>query len=190
MEIITEYAEDTSRWEEWQRKYRYGILLIFPPDPPAAEVNKLRAVHDPKGQAICQAHISLTVPLPRPIESNHWTELESTASGIKPFYIHYGPLSNYLPYPGIVLAIEPQDELKRLLATLKSTPVFEGSPPRPYSFSAHLTIAEFITVERTNELMVELQGQTPEGDFLCDCVSYAVPDKDFHFTERARLELA
>ena len=36
---------------------------------------------------------------------------------------------------------------------------------------------------------VELQGKTPEGEFTCGSVSYAVPDETFHFTERARLEL-
>jgi hypothetical protein len=53
-----------------------------------------------------------------------------------------------------------------------------------------MTIAEFILLERTEELMDELQGLTPEGDFLCDNVSYAVPDESFHLTERAKLELA
>jgi len=89
-----------------------------------------------------------------------------------------------------VLAIEPQDELDSLLAALETASVFEGALARRYPFSAHMTIAEFISVERTKELMYELQGLTPEGDFLCDSVSYAVPDGNFHFTERAKLELA
>lgn len=188
--MVTDYVADISRWEEWQREYRFGVLLIFPPEPPAAEVNALRSKYDPKGQSICQAHISLTVPLPRPLNITHWSELLSIASGIKPFSIHYGPLTNYLPYPGVVLAIEPQDELDMLRATLETASVFEGAPARKYPFSAHMTIAEFISVERTKVLMDELQGLTPEGDFLCDGVSYAVPDGSFHFTERAKLELA
>ncbi|UCC17031.1 MAG: hypothetical protein JSU58_00310, partial [Dehalococcoidales bacterium] len=92
--------------------------------------------------------------------------------------------------PGVVLAIEPKDILGSLVTTLESASVFENAAPRPYPFSPHLTISEFIDVKRTNELMVELQGKTPEGEFLCDCVSYAVPDEHFHFTERVRLELS
>ncbi len=188
--MIIDYIADISHWEAWQQQYRFGVLLIFPPDPPMKRVNDLRSKYDPQGQFICQAHISLTIPLLRPLNDAHWSELRSIASGIKPFYIHYGPLMNYLPHPGVCLAIEPQDELDRLRATLETASVFEGAPARKYPFSAHMTIAEFISLERTEELMSELQGLAPEGDFLCNSVSYAVPDGSFHFTERAKLELA
>jgi hypothetical protein len=49
-----------------------------------------------------------------------------------------------------------------------------------------MTIAEFISVERTNELMIELQD-VPCGTFMCDCVSHVVPDSKFHFVERRKL---
>ena len=186
--MITEYAMDMNGWLDWQKAYRFGVILIFPPNPPAGEVNRLRETYDPEGQSYCQAHISLTVPLPRPVEDLHLDELKILASGVTPFIIRYGPLSNYLPAPGVVLAIEPKDILSRLVTTLESASVFENAPPRPYPFSPHLTISEFIDVERTNELMIELQDKTPEGVFTCDCVSYAVPDEDFNFSERARLE--
>ncbi|UCD09427.1 MAG: 2'-5' RNA ligase family protein [Dehalococcoidales bacterium] len=188
--MITEYAMNMNGWEDWQKAYRFGVILIFPPDPPAGEVNRLRKIHDPLGQYYCKAHISLTVPLPRPVDDFHFEELKLLASMFSPFTIQYGPLSNYLPAPGVVLAIEPKDILGSLVSTLESASIFENAAPRPYPFSPHLTISEFIDVERTDELMVELQGKTPKGEFLCDCVSYAVPDENFYFTERARLELA
>ena len=187
--MITEYAMDMNGWEDWQKAYRFGVILIFPPNPPAGEVNRLREIHDPRGQSYCEAHISLTVPLPRPVDDFHFGELKLLASGFNRFTIQYGPLSNYLPAPGVVLAIEPKDIIGSLVTTLESASVFENAPSRPYPFSPHLTISEFIDVDRTNELMVELQGKTPEGEFLCDFVSYVVPDEDFYFTERARLEL-
>jgi 2'-5' RNA ligase len=187
--MITEYAMDMSGWEEWQKSYRFGVILILPPDPPADEINRLRDIYDPRGQSYCEAHISLTVPLPRPVEDYHLEELKLLASGFSPFTIQYGPLSNYLPAPGVVLAIEPKGTLSSLVTTLESASVFENAAPRPYPFSPHLTISEFIDVERTNELMLELQGKTPEGEFLCNCVSYAAPDEKFYFTERVRLEL-
>ncbi len=188
--MITEYAMDMSEWLDWQKAYRFGVILIFPPDPPAGEVNRLRETYDPRAFSIIPAHITLTVQVPRPMDDFHLEELKMLASEFKAFTIHYGPLSNYLPAPGVVLAIEPKDTLNSLVTTLESASVFENAAPRPYPFSPHLTISEFIDVEGTNELMVELKGKTPEGNFLCDCVSYAVPNEDFHFTERARLDLS
>ena len=125
----------------------------------------------------------------RTVDDFQLAEICNIASEIQPFSVHYGPLSNYLPAPGIVLAIEPKDVLGELVTMLECASVFENAPPRPYPFSPHLTIAEFISGERTLELMEELQGLTPEGEFLCDHVSYAVPDGNMHFTERARIDL-
>lgn len=188
--MITEYAGDMSRWEDWRKQYRFGVILIYPPDPPSGEVNRLRELHDPRSQAACKAHISLTVPLPRPVTEIQMDELKAIASGIEPFTVRYGPLSNYLPAaPGVVLAIEPFDRFSSLVSSLESAGVFLDAPPRAWPFSPHLTIAEFVSVERTLEMMEELKGLVPEGDFLCDNISYAVPDENFHFTERVRLDL-
>jgi len=170
--------------------YEFGVILIFPPEPLLTQVNVLRARYDPRSQATCDAHITLTVPLPRPISDSHWRELEAIISPIKSFPIHYGPLRHYLPHPGVCLTIEPQDELNRLRLELEKASVFSGAPEREYPFSAHMTIAEFITVEQTLSLMDELQTIAPMGSFICGSVSYAVPDSDFHFSERGRLTLA
>ncbi len=187
--MITSYAADTSRWKAWQREYRFGVLLVYPPDPPLSQVNALRARYDPRSQSSCDAHISLTVPLPRPMSEAHWAELEAIAAGIAPVTVRYGPLMNYLPHPGVCLRIEPQAELDTLRVALESAPAFAGAPARRYPFSAHMTIAEFVSVEETEVLMVELADVAPVGDFVCNAVSYAVPDDGFHFDERRRLHL-
>lgn len=188
--MITKYEANISHWEGWQREYRFGVLLIYPPDPPLEQVNALREKYDPRSQSGCEAHISLTIPLPRPLNDAHWVELNTIASGIEAFSIDYGPLMNYLPHPGVCLAIEPQDKLDRLRIALEAASAFEGAKPRRYPFSAHMTIAEFISVGRTEALMVELEQIAPQGTFTCAGVSYAVPDADFHFTERQRLVLS
>ncbi|MEZ5427750.1 MAG: 2'-5' RNA ligase family protein [Pyrinomonadaceae bacterium] len=184
-----EYALDTSQWEDWKKEYKFGVVLIFPPDPLLSRVNDLRAKYDPKSQAFCDAHISLTVPLPRKLTDEYWRELEKTASAIEPFPVKYGPLKHYLPHPGVCLEIEPQDKLNDLRLALESATVFNGVPERKYPFSAHMTIAEFITEEQTLLLMDELETAAPKGTFYCTNVSYAVPDDNFHFTERLRLAL-
>lgn len=188
--MVTNYAADTSAWTARQREYKFGTLMIIPPEPHRSAVNALRTQFRWAQGADCDAHISLTIRLPRPLNRADWRELEPIAASIKPFSIRYGPLKHYLPFPGVCLEIEPQDELDRLRAALETAACFSGALPRPYPFAAHMTIAELLSVEQTEELMVELRNVAPAGDFLCSYVSYVVPDADFRFTERARLELA
>lgn len=128
--MITDYVDDVSHWERWQLKYRYGVLLIFPPDPPLSQVNALRTQYD------------------------------------------------------------PQSQLDALRVALEAASCFAGTPPRRHTFSAHMTLAEFISVEQTKSLMHELEAVAPQGSFLCTGVSYAVPDASFRFAERKRLELS
>jgi 2'-5' RNA ligase len=184
-----QYETVVSHWAAWQQAYQFGVLLIFPPEPLRAQVNKLRASYDPQSQATCDAHISLTIPLPRPIGALQLQELESIAAATAPFTIHYGPLRHYLPHAGVCLTIEPQEELDRLRMALERASVFAGAPARAYQFSAHMTIAEFISVAQTHVLMHELRDSAPQGDFWCASVSYAVPDANFHFNERRVLAL-
>jgi len=189
--MVTGYPseEEIRPWKPWQRAYRFGVILIFPPDPPMSEVNALRGKYDPVSQAACDAHISLTVPLPTAPSAADWRELETLTAGFASFNVRYGPLRYYLPAPGVCLAIEPQSEMDALRALLESASVFRPAPPRPYPFSAHMTIAELITVDRTHSLMAELEQTAPRGSFRCTHVSYAVPDARLHFTERGRLYL-
>ena len=92
------------------------------------------------------------------------------------------------------MAIEPQTELDRLRAMLETASVFAGASVRKFPFSAHMTehmtIAEFISGEETEALMVALKDVAPSGSFLCNGVSYMVPDSSFHFTERRKLILS
>ena len=44
-----------------------------------------------------------------------------------------------------------------------------------------MTVAEFISLEETRELLTRLGNTVPGGSFLCDRVVYAVPDSSFHF---------
>ena len=187
--MITAYADDIDHWQDWHHEYRYGVLLLFPPEPLRSIVNRLRLQHDPRSQRYCDAHISLTVPAAAPVTPAHWAALEAVAAEVAPFEVAYGPLKNYLPHPGVCLAVEPFEALDGLRSRLEAVPPFSEAPPRRHPFSPHMTIAEFITADRTETLMEELAPVAPSGRFLCRYVSYAVPDASFHFTERRRLEL-
>jgi hypothetical protein len=37
-EAVATYAADTDRWEAWQREYRLGVLLIYAPGAPDADL--------------------------------------------------------------------------------------------------------------------------------------------------------
>ena len=183
----TDYVDDVHHWDEGERAYRFGVIFIMPPEPIFSQVNDLRARYDPISQTCCDAHISLTVPLPRVPSDAQWAEIEAVTSSMRPFTLHYGPLMTYPPHPGVVLKIEPQGEIDMLRIGLEACSAFSDMTPRRYPFSAHMTIAEFITIERTNALMLELNGAVECGSFRCDCVSHAAPDSSFHFSECRRL---
>lgn len=181
---ITEYVQDTSAWEDWKRDYQFGAFYIFPPAELRTKVNKLREEFDPKSQSYCDAHISLTVPLPRAVYQEGWERFCAALREVKPFSVQYGPPTSYPGIPGVVLAINPADQFEMLVKTLEAVSTFSGAKPRHHTFSPHMTIAEFITLERTEELVKSLSKLGLQGEFTCDSIDYAVPDKDFHFSER------
>ena len=75
------------------------------------------------------------------------------------------------------------------MSTLETTDTFKGASERSYRFTPHMTIAEYVSLERTEELLRELEGTVDSGSFLCSEFSYAVPDDNFHFEERKFLKL-
>jgi 2'-5' RNA ligase len=177
-------------WADWQKDYRLGILLVLPAEPVRSQINLLRAKYDPQSHEIAEAHISLTVPLRNEPNIGQWAELERIAARFEAFPISYGPLVPFLPKGGAALDIAPQAQLDRLRLALEASEVFAGAPPRRYPFWAHMTIAEFASVETTHQLVRDLDGaRTPTGQFFCDRVSYLVPDEEFRFVERRSLKL-
>ncbi len=176
-------------WEEWQREYRFGVLLIFPPDPVRTIVNELRRRYDPRSHSYCTAHISLTVPATNAIDADQWRILERVASQWEPVVIEYGPLKVYEGHNGVTLAIEPGAKLDLLRQELEAVSPFANAPPRRWPFSPHMTIAEFVTMEQRQEIVQALEGRDLRGSFKCQWLSYALPDMAFRFTERRRLFL-
>jgi len=52
-----------------------------------------------------------------------------------------------------------------------------------------MTIAEFITLERSAELLHELAQVIPAGSFECAAVVLATPDDHFRFHEAAKFRI-
>ena len=168
-------------WEPWQNEYRHGAFYLFPPADVAAVVNELRARHDPKSAAICDAHISLSEPLAGPLTGEQLDELRAALAHVAPFDLSYGPLTSIRPYPGVVFAITPEDDFFALRQAVQATSIFAGRDLPRATRVPHMTVAEFITLDETRELVAQLGDTVPGGTFLCDRVTYAVPDASFHF---------
>lgn len=182
--VITAYATPNPRWESWFAEYRYGAFYLFPPEPVLGRVNALRTLHDPRSQAICAAHVSLTVPLPRPLTESAVREIATVVQRFAPFEVQWGPPHRYPGVNGVVLSIAPMDHLRSLVHAIEACAAFADAPARRYPFSPHMTIAEFIDDARTEALVQELLPQGLQGTWWCDSVCYAVPDADFRFSSR------
>jgi 2'-5' RNA ligase len=180
---------DTSHWEGWQREYRYGAFYIFPPPGIIEPIDQLRRKYDPKSDSYCQAHISLSEPLRAPLTEEQVQELHNTLSSVEPFEIHYGPLRIFPPYSGVVYAITPEDALVKLRSRIHETSLIKGQQLMREHITPHMTIAEFVTIERTHELLEELSGKVPDGTFLCSAIEYAIPNQGFYFERVLKLPL-
>jgi 2'-5' RNA ligase len=180
---------DTSSWKEWQREYRYGALYIFPPEGIIEPIDELRRRYDPISYATCQAHVSLSEPAPRPLTEADIHEVQTQLATISPFVMHYGPLHSFPPYPGVVYSVTPEDAFTRLRSAIHATSLFASTPFSRKRIAPHMTIAEFITVEQTQDLLEQLSGRVPEGDFLCASIEYALPNDAFSFERVLTLPL-
>lgn len=183
------YPEDTSGWQDWQLEYRFGGFYIFPPTAIIRVVDELRRTHDPRSYRTCQAHLSLSEPLPRPFTDEDVAELSAVLSGIPPFMISYGDIHATVPHPGVVYGIEPMDKFMSLREAIHGTSLFENSPLTRRDVPPHMTIAEFISLEESLALEGVLKGQVDEGEWLCEEIEYAVPDEHLRFHRVLKLPL-
>jgi 2'-5' RNA ligase len=175
--------------EPWQEEYAFGAFYIFPPEDLAAKVDALRRIHDPVSAEICQAHISLTEPLRLALDEQQVGEIRNRLSTLKSFTIGYGPIRGNPPHPGIALAIQPAEAVRSLRDAIHSTSAFKGVTFKRADIPPHMTIAEFITLERSAELLHELAEVIPSGSFECAEVVLATPDDDFRFHEVVRFRI-
>ncbi len=175
------YADKTDHWENWWHGYYYGAFYIFPPEEVMKEVDALREKYDPKSAGFCRAHISLSEPLNKKISASDVESLRNDLSSMNPFEIKYGPLRTHPPYPGVTYTITPENEFERLRKVIHENKLFQGVELKRSKIVPHMTIAEFITMEQTNELFDELKGEVKSGKFLCKEIVLAVPNNDMYF---------
>jgi 2'-5' RNA ligase len=151
-----EYVSDTGLWEDWQREYRFGAFYIFPPGDVITPIDAMRNAYDPTSATTCQAHVSLSEPLPRPLTADDQLELATILRKVDPFVVRYGPVRSFPPYPGVAYAISPEEPFRALRSAIHDAGAFDGVSLRREGIAPHMTIAEFISLDRTKELVHEL----------------------------------
>jgi hypothetical protein len=188
-DMSTHYAQRMAGWKKWMKEYQYGIVLILPPDPHRTIVNALRKAYAWSQSSECEAHISLSVQVPGPVDPIDLREIEERLADFEPFILKYGPIITGGDGRGIVLDVEPQERLNALLPMVEGGRMFQGAVARKWPFHGHMTIAEMLTEAQSQQVRTELSGLALSGQFLVDRLSYVVPDENFAFTERATIEI-
>jgi len=190
MQLITQYANEQLWEQEWQKEYKYGVILFIPPEPIFSTVNQLREKYDKFSANGCCAHISLTMPLKNPLTIEGINEIKRKLLDFKKFEVHYGPFINFLPVAkGVVLEIKEQKKFEELYKTIESAEWIEFYD-RKWPFKAHMTIAEFISNEDTLALTENLNKNAMYGSFTCNKVVYMVPNQDMVFQKIIAFNLA
>jgi len=169
-------------WEDWQKPYQFGTLVIWPPDEIREIVNSQRERIDPVSQSYCETHISVTQPLCRWLEAEEWDRLGVLLASFDSFLIEYGPLNTFLPYPCIWYEIKPVNRVLELRNSLHQTGYFNLEMKHPQNFIPHITITEGLSgLEVDKDLFQTLQQESGKGSFQCEELAYIVPDQDFRF---------
>jgi len=177
-------------WPEWQKVYKHGTLVIWPPDRVGEVVNRLRHQYDPVSQSFCGAHITLTQPFLRQPSSNEWDELCEVVSSFESFEIQYGPINTFLPYPCIWFEIHPSELVLAIRQALHATGMFNLDLPHTQDFIPHMTVTEGQSdIDVNQELFTKLRAEMSGGSFICPDIAYIVPDRVFHFGIQRRLLL-
>lgn len=177
-------------WQDWQKPYQFGTIVIWPPDEIWDFVNKQRETYDPLSQSYCEAHISVTQPLLKELSENEWDQVLSVVEGFGSFRIDFGPLNSFLPYPCIWYEIEPQERVLELRHALHLTGFFNLTLSHTEGFIPHMTITEGLSGPVVDEsLLQRLQNESRQGSFLCQGLTYIVPNQQFCFKEAKTLLL-
>ena len=178
--------------DDFKRLYRHGTLVIWPPDEVRAAVGALRQRYDPSSQAVCDAHITLTLPFLRDPTECDISCIGSIIASAPRLRLTYGPVATFLPYPCVYLATEPQEPLRALQRALYGLDLFNLSLPHsdPDEFVFHMSITDGYPDEQQTALIVDaLSGSEPSGSFVVDSVAWIRPDANFNFQTDTRFEL-
>ena len=176
-------------WEDWQKVYQFGTIVIIPPDDVCAIVDEQRKRNDPVSQSYCGTHITVTQPLSCSLTEAEWAQLDERVKTFEPFDIRYGPLNTFLPYPCIYYQIDPSERILEMRGALHQMGFFNLSLSHTHNFIPHMTITEGISGPSVDEALFEtLRAESCPGSFPCTELAFIVPDEAFSFQIVDRLK--
>lgn len=176
--------------EPWQRAYRHGTLVIWPPDLVRESVNRWREQFDPVSHRCVEAHITLTQPFKERVTEDVLDQVTVALRTEDAFEITYGPLRSFLPSPVLWLEVQPSQRVVDLRRRLHSIGVFDLSLPHTDDFVPHMTITEGLSGSRVNDSLFEsLRPRIQGGTFDCQSVAYLLPDDEFRFHVQREIRL-
>ena len=177
-------------WEDWQKLYRFGTIVISPPDEVRKFVNAQREKYDPVSQACCEAHVSITQPLGRRLGSDEWHHVSNLLRRHESFEVRFGPVKSFLPYPCIWYEIQPSEKILNIRSALHQTGFFNLAMKHPETFIPHMTITEGLSGPPVDQgLLDQIAAEGATGTFLCESLSYIIPNQEFHFELASTLPL-
>ena len=176
-----DYVTDTSKWKEWQKDYRLGLILILPPPEVASIINPLKLKYDPESYYTCPAHISISDPLQKKMTPELDEEITKILNNIHPFRLFYDKAEASKEHPGVAYPISPQEPIDNLKEKLHQASIFKGKTYKRRNIPAHMTIAEFVSIEESWQICKEIQDIAPGGSFLCNQLELIIPDINMQF---------
>jgi hypothetical protein len=108
-------------------------------------------------------------------------EITGILRGIDPFTLYYDKPMVSREHAGVAYPITPQEPIDDLKQKLRRAAIFEGKVYRRRDIPAHMTIAEFVTIEESWRTLEEIKDTAPSGSFLCDKLEFIVPDINMQF---------
>ena len=178
-------------WDDWQRPYRFGTIVIWPPDEARQAVNSQRAEYDPVSHAYCQAHVTVTQPLRRRLDGDEWRQVSALLLGHASFELRFGPVNSFLPYPCVWYETHPIEKILELRSVLHQTGFFNLKMKHAQDFIPHLTITEGLSGPTVDQGLLErIRSESTTGSFLCKELAYIVPNEAFRFEVVSILPLA
>jgi len=108
-------------------------------------------------------------------------EVTDILSRIDPFMLYYDKPIASRDHAGVAYPIMPQEPIDNLKQKLHQATIFEGKVYGRRDIPAHMTIAEFVTIEESWRIWEDIKDIAPSGSFLCDQLELIVPDINMQF---------
>jgi hypothetical protein len=103
---------------------------------------------------------------------------------VEPFEVHYDRPTASTRRPGVAYPVAPQERFDELKRVIHQASLLECAAYSRREIPAHMTIAEFLTIEDSLRVCADLADTAPRGSLWCDRLEYIVPDATFRFQRR------